>query len=230
MPPLPPNWKPNGYLDRLPKDPVGAAVSIPQSGPARRNRRLQLRRRRPAGRHGKRRRHRIVGSLMRQRRADARGFTLIEVLVVVVVIAHRCRQSSIVESRRRRSAARPSARQRASPARSSTRRRLRSGDGRTLGVSAEGAVYRFWRRGADDRWTTVDDDDVLAAARAARRISPCGPRRTRAPRSPRMSSLPFRPSGRNEPYALLLANPAWSVIVAGDPLNRVQLAAQAASR
>ncbi|MET0682601.1 MAG: type II secretion system major pseudopilin GspG [Casimicrobiaceae bacterium] len=23
MPPLPPNWKPNGYLDRLPKDPWG---------------------------------------------------------------------------------------------------------------------------------------------------------------------------------------------------------------
>jgi general secretion pathway protein G len=23
LPPLPPNWKPNGYLDRLPKDPWG---------------------------------------------------------------------------------------------------------------------------------------------------------------------------------------------------------------
>ncbi len=38
--------------------------------------------------------------------------------------------------------------------------------------------------------------------------------------------LPFRPSGRNEPYALQLASPAWSLVVAGDPLNRVQVAAQ----
>ena len=42
--------------------------------------------------------------------------------------------------------------------------------------------------------------------------------------------LPFRASGRNEPYALVLASPAWSQIVAGDPLNRVHVAAHAASR
>ena len=64
---------------------VGPALSVPQSRPARRNRRLQLRRRRPARRHGHRRRRRLVGALMARR--GTRGFTLVEVLVVVVVIA-----------------------------------------------------------------------------------------------------------------------------------------------
>ena len=42
--------------------------------------------------------------------------------------------------------------------------------------------------------------------------------------------FPFRPSGRNEPYALALASPSWTLVVAGDPLNRVQIAAPTASR
>src|SRR5580765_3691725 len=42
--------------------------------------------------------------------------------------------------------------------------------------------------------------------------------------------FPFRPSGRNEPFALMLSSPAWSLVVAGDPLNRVQVAVPTASR
>jgi len=99
----------------------------------------------------------------------------------------------------------------------------------TLGVSAGGGFYRFWRRGGDGRWIAVDDDAVLV------------PRALPAELTVRLASyagapvaedaiLPFRPSGRNEPYALLLGSSAWSLVVAGDPLNRVQVAAQAASR
>jgi len=99
----------------------------------------------------------------------------------------------------------------------------------TLGISADGGVYRFWRRGADGRWITIDDDDVLAprvlpAAFTVRLASFAG-----APVA-EDAILPFRASGRNEPYALVLASPAWSQIIAGDPLNRVQIAAHAASR
>jgi general secretion pathway protein G len=32
QPPLPPNWKPNGYLDRLPKDPWGHAYQYVNPG------------------------------------------------------------------------------------------------------------------------------------------------------------------------------------------------------
>src|SRR5206468_2519141 len=34
--------------------------------------------------------------------------------------------------------------------------------GETLGVSADGPAYRFWRRRADDRWIALAADDVLA--------------------------------------------------------------------
>ena len=34
-PPLPPNWKPGGYLEKLPQRSVGTSVSVPESGPAR---------------------------------------------------------------------------------------------------------------------------------------------------------------------------------------------------
>ena len=98
-----------------------------------------------------------------------------------------------------------------------------------LGVSADGATYRFWRRGEDGRWGSIDDDDVLAphalpSAFTIRLASYAG-----APVA-EDAILPFRPSGRNEPYALELGSPAWSQIVSGDPLNRVQVAAHAASR
>ena len=44
------------------------------------------------------------------------------------------------------------------------------------------------------------------------------------------SVLSFRASGRTEPSSLVLANPAGAVLVAGDPLHRVPVAAQAVAR
>ena len=122
-------------------------------------------------------------------------------LVVLVVIGDR-RRARRRQSRRRRRGARPSARRSASPARSSTPPRSRSGAARRWACRPTAAGYRFWRRGADDRWIALADDDVLAP-----RALPAGHhgrrrRRTPARRSPPTSILPFRPSGRNEPYAL----------------------------
>ena len=99
----------------------------------------------------------------------------------------------------------------------------------TLGVSADGAGYRFWRRGADDRWSALADDDVLGP-----RVLPAGvnvtPLTFAGAPVPADVILPFRASGRNEPYALVVASPAWSLEVAADPLNRVRVAAVADSR
>ncbi len=60
-PPVPPNWKPGGYLERAAQGSVAEPVSISESRIAGRSRRLQLRRGRAAGRHRQRRRHRLVG-------------------------------------------------------------------------------------------------------------------------------------------------------------------------
>jgi general secretion pathway protein H len=156
----------------------------------------------------------------------AGGFTLVEVLVVVVVIAI---ASAVVianlEGDDRGKTEREAKRLAGALEHAAS---LAQWEGQTLGVSAEGSVYRFWRRRGDDRWTAVDDDAVLAA-RALPADFTVRPASYAGSPVAEDAVLPFRPSGRNEPYSLLLANPAWTVIVAGDPLNRVQFAAQAVS-
>ena len=155
------------------------------------------------------------------------GFTLIEVLVVVIVIAI---ASAVVvanldnddrgnmerEARRLAGALEHAA-------------ALAQWTGATLGVSAEGGVYRFWRRRGDDSWAAIDDDAVLAPRALPTDFSVRPASYGGAPVASD-AVLPFRASGRNEPYSLLLANPGWNVLVAGDPLNRVRFAAQSVSR
>jgi hypothetical protein len=99
---------------------------------------------------------------------------------------------------------------------------------RALGVSAGGAGYRFWRRDDDNRWAAIRDDDVAPRALPAQ-MTVVPATYAGAPVNADVI-VPFRPSGRNEPYTLLLASPAWSLTISGDPLNRVQIAAYAASR
>ena len=161
------------------------------------------------------------------RRPEASGFTLIEILVVVVIVGI---VSGVVIANlggdERRSAEREAQRLAGALEHAAA---LAQWKGEMLGVSADGVAYRFWRRAEDGRWSAVDDDDVLAphalpSAFTIRLASYAG-----APVAVD-AILPFRPSGRNEPYALELASPAWSQIVAGDPLNRVHVAVPAASR
>jgi general secretion pathway protein H len=99
----------------------------------------------------------------------------------------------------------------------------------TLGVSADGGSYRFWRRGADDRWSALADDDVLAARTLPAGITVTPLAYAGAPVAPD-AILPFRASGRNEPISLEIASAAWSLQIDADPLNRVRLAVRADSR
>jgi type II secretion system protein H len=100
--------------------------------------------------------------------------------------------------------------------------------GETLGVSAEGRVYRFWRRDSNDQWSAFGGDEVLAE-----RTLPTGfvvsPASYAGAPVAADAVLPLRASGRNEPYALALASPAGTIVVSSDPLNRVALAPLATS-
>ena len=99
----------------------------------------------------------------------------------------------------------------------------------TLGVSADGGAYRFWRRDTDGRWTPFAGDDVLAMRTLPPGLAVAPSSYAGAPaRSDAI--VPFRASGRNEPYSLVLASVQWTIIVSADPLNRVAFAAAPVSR
>ena len=157
----------------------------------------------------------------------AAGFTLIELLVVLVVIGIAAGIVTLgLGGDLHRAAEREAKRLAGALEHAAALAQWRS---ETLGVSAEGAGYRFWQRGADDRWRALADDDVLAPRMLPVGIAVAPSSYAGAPVAPD-AILPFRASGRNEPYVLLLTSSAWSLTVAADPLNRVVIAAPADSR
>jgi type II secretion system protein H len=157
------------------------------------------------------------------RRGSARGFSLAEILVVIVVIGLAAglvyaqletdpRQTLEREARRFAGALEHAA-------------LLAQWKNQTLGVSAAGSVYRFWRRGADgdaERWVALSDDDVLAPRALPAPLLTAAQLYAGAP-TPGDTVLPLVPSGRNEPYVIVLVAPQWQILLASDPLNRVAL-------
>ena len=155
------------------------------------------------------------------------GYTLIEVLVVIAVISITAGLVAVnLEGDDRKSVEREAARLAGALEHAAALAQWRS---ETLGFSADGAGYRFWRRGSYNRWTAVRDEEVLAARALPAQWSVSSISYAGAPVAANVI-VPFRPSGRNEPYALALSSPAWTLVVAGDPLNRVQLTAPTVSR
>ncbi|HVN34859.1 MAG TPA: prepilin-type N-terminal cleavage/methylation domain-containing protein [Casimicrobiaceae bacterium] len=155
------------------------------------------------------------------------GYTLIEVLAVIAVIAIASGLVAVnLEGDDRKGVEREASRLAGALEHAAALAQWRS---ETLGFSADGPGYRFWRRGADNRWTAVRDEEVLAARTLPAQWSVSSISYSGAPVAGNVI-VPFRPSGRNEPYVLALSSPAWTFVVAGDPLNRVQVAAPTASR
>jgi general secretion pathway protein H len=150
----------------------------------------------------------------------ARGFTLIEILVVVAILAIGGGVAAVALSGDERGSLTREARRFAGAVEfAAERAKVRH---ETLGVSAEGDGWRFWRRAPDGRWTAVSDDPALAprALPAPLRVVPYS--YAGAPLRPD-AIVPLRASGRNEPFAFAFANGDRQALVSADPLGRVTL-------
>ena len=152
------------------------------------------------------------------RRTRNTGFTLVEVLAVLVVLGIGLAVvTANLGGGERRELAREAKQLAGALEHAAALAQWRS---ETLGVSAEGSGYRFWRRADDDRWVAFSSDDVLAA-----RALPAGmtvrPMTYAGAPAAADAIVPLRPSGRNEPYVLRLDSGAGHVVIASDPLNRV---------
>jgi type II secretion system protein H len=151
-----------------------------------------------------------------------RGFTLVEILVVIVILGIAAGLAVVAIAPDERELSAREARRFAGALEYAAKRAQWRNE--MLGVSAARRVVRYWRRDVvNDRWQVVDDDDVLrtralpepldamAVAYAGRALASD-------------AIVPLRASGRNEPFAFALSTPAWRTIVALDPLNRASIA------
>jgi general secretion pathway protein H len=151
----------------------------------------------------------------------ARGFTLVEILVVVAIIAITAGLAVIAyDADDRGTTAREAKRFAGVIEHASARAQWRA---ETLGVSADGGSWRFWRRTTDaNRWLPVADDELLIAHALPDGIT-VGPLSYAGQPLPTDAIVPLRASGHNEPFAFLLRGKTARIVLSADPLNRVTL-------
>lgn len=153
----------------------------------------------------------------------SRGFTLIEILVVIAILAIAAGAVALTFTGSDRDAAwREAQRFAGALEHAASRAQVRS---ETLGVSADGSLWRFWRRDPDSgRWQAVTDPDGLLAPHAL----PEGMRLRAVAYAGREleadAIVPLRATGRNEPFAFELSARDATFSLAADPLNRITLA------
>lgn len=146
------------------------------------------------------------------------GFTLLEILVVIAILALAAGIAVATVDRDERGALEREARRFAGALEYAAQRaQLRH---ETLGVSASGGEWRFWRRAADGRWLALSDDAPLAPRALPAPLDAAPLLYAGRPLSGQ-AIVPLRSSGRNEPYAFVLATPSYQAVVSADPLNRV---------
>jgi general secretion pathway protein H len=151
----------------------------------------------------------------------AAGFTLAEILVVLIVIGLAAGLAYAHFDGDPRAAVERESRRLAAGLEHAAL--LAQWKDETLGVSASGNTYRFWRQPTGtSTWEAMLNDDVLAPRVLPAPLSVTAREYAGLPVSAD-AILPLRASGRNEPYVIQIASPEWFTLLVADPLNRVAL-------
>ncbi|MBS0318905.1 MAG: GspH/FimT family pseudopilin [Proteobacteria bacterium] len=154
------------------------------------------------------------------------GFTLVEVLVTIVVIAIGTSIAVVAWRGDPRADPDREARRFAGALEFAAARAQARHE--TLGVQATegGHGWRFWRRGDDGAWTPLARDAVLDAHALATGLT-LAPLAWAGQPVAADAVLPLRASGRNEPFAFVLRGDATALTIAVDPLNRATILREA---
>lgn len=157
-------------------------------------------------------------------RSPARGFTLVEILVTLVIIAIGSAVAVVAWRGDPRQDAEREARALAGALEYAAARAQARQE--TLGVSATpgGRGWRFCTRDDAGHWSVVSGDSVLIARALPDGVAVAPLAYAGQPVAPD-SVLPLRASGRNDPFALVLQSAAMRVTVSMDPLNRATVSA-----
>ncbi|MCC6195894.1 MAG: type II secretion system minor pseudopilin GspH [Burkholderiales bacterium] len=148
------------------------------------------------------------------------GFTLIEILVVLAIVAIAAGVAiAVLDGNDSERAVREARRFAGALEHAAARAQVRA---ETLGVSADGSAWRFWRRDEGGRWQPVGDDDVLATHSLPEPLRLAATTYSGRAIEPG-AILPLRPTGRNEPFTFELAARDGALMLAADPLNRVSV-------
>jgi len=149
------------------------------------------------------------------------GFTLVEIMVVIVILGIVAGMAlALIEPDERDLSAREARRFAGALEYAAQRAQWRD---ELLGVSADRRLVRYWRRDvANERWVVVDDDDVLRAHALPNALEAMalayGGRGI-----PSNAIVPLRASGRNDPFAFVLASTRYRTVITVDPLSRVAI-------
>jgi type II secretion system protein H len=163
-----------------------------------------------------------VGPLTRARRGAVAGFTLVEILVAVAIVAIVSAAAFLAWRGGDAGTLRRDAERFAGALDyAGQRAQWRHED---LGVSVDTSGYRFWQRDLErDAWVPLAGDDVLVA-----RAWPDGSALVATVRAgrplPPATLIALRADGRNDPLTIVLAAGETQWRVDADPLNRVSVA------
>jgi general secretion pathway protein H len=163
-----------------------------------------------------------VGPLTRARRGAVAGFTLVEILVAVAIVAIVSAAAFLAWRGGDAGTLRRDAERFAGALDyAGQRAQWRHED---LGVSVDASGYRFWQRDLErDAWVPLAGDDVLVA-----RAWPDGSALVATVRAgrplPPATLIALRADGRNDPLTIVLAAGETQWRVDADPLNRVSVA------